>query len=152
LKPTERLNALGLALPEPPAPVGSYVGATRVGQLLFVAGHTARRPHHPPTTGIVGVNVSAEDAAADAARAALNLLAAADRVVGLDSVVAVVSLRGYVRSRDDFVAHPLVVNGASELLGKIFPDRPHSRAAIGVSSLPGGACVEVEAIFEVRER
>lgn len=151
MRPTERLNALGLVLPEPPAPVGSYVGATRVGNLLFVAGHTARRSDQPPTTGIVGVELSVQDAAADAARAALNMLAAADRAVGLDSVVAVVFLRGYVRSRDDFAAHPQVVNGASDLLGEIFPDRPHSRAAIGVSSLPGGACVELEAILQVTE-
>ncbi|MEV0049902.1 RidA family protein [Saccharopolyspora shandongensis] len=149
MTPTERLAELGLVLPIPPDPLGSYVPATRVGELLFVAGHTARGPERPATAGIVGVDVPVEVAAEEAARAALNLLAAAERTVGLDSVGAVVSLRGYVRSRDDFTAHPRVVDGASELLGKVFPGQPHSRAAIGVSSLPGGACVELEAVLRV---
>lgn len=152
MTPAERLAELGLVLPVPPDPVGAYLPATRAGELLFIAGHTARGPQGPATAGIVGVDVTVEEAAEDAARAALNLLAAAERSVGLDSVLAVVSLRGYVRSRADFTAHPRVIDGASELLGRVFPGRPHSRAAIGVSSLPGGACVELEAVLRVGNR
>lgn len=145
-----RLEALGLEIPAVLPSVGRYAATAVVGELLFVAGHTARTAAGPGLAGRVGVEVSMEQAAAEAARAALNLLAAAHATVGLDRVVAVVQLRGYVRSDTDFTQHPSVIDGASELLAKVFPDAaPHTRAAIGVSSLPGGACVELEAVLRI---
>jgi enamine deaminase RidA (YjgF/YER057c/UK114 family) len=133
MTPSERLAELGLVIPAAPPPVGDYVPAVQVGEMLFVAGHTARGPERPAVVGVVGVDVTVEQATADAGRAALNLVAAVDRTVGLDHVRGVASLRGYVRSTPEFAAHPRVVDGASALLGRLFPDQPHARAAIGVS-------------------
>lgn len=149
MTPTRRLRDLGLSLPTPVAAVGDYSPAVRVGDLLFVAGHTSRTVAGPGRLGVVGLDVTVPEAALDAAAAALNLLAAADATVGLDLVQAVVSLRGYVHSASGFTAHPQVIDGASRVLGEVFPGLPHARAAIGVSSLPGGACVELEAVFRV---
>ncbi|MDT0202488.1 RidA family protein [Nocardioides sp. AE5] len=142
------LAEAGISLPAAPPPVGHYARAHRVGDLLWVAGHTARAADRPPVCGVVGEDVDVETAVADARRAAVNLLAAAHQTVGLERLSGVVHLRGYVRTASDFTAHPAVIDGASTLLSSVFPDAPaHSRAAIGVASLPGGACVELEAVF-----
>ena len=98
-----------------------------------------------------GRRPSAEDAAADAKVCALNALSAIDDLVGLDSVVRVVRVVGYVASVEGFTGQPRVVNGASELLGRIFGEAgQHARSAVGVAELPLGAPVEVELTVEVR--
>jgi enamine deaminase RidA (YjgF/YER057c/UK114 family) len=114
------------------------------GQLPFVDGGLRR-------TGKVGGSVDPEDAAADAKVCALNGLAAIDELVGLDSIVRVVRVVGYVASVEGFTGQPRVVNGASELLGRIFGEAgQHARSAVGVAELPLGAPVEVELTVEVR--
>lgn len=146
----ERLRRLGFELSPPLPPKGRYAAARRCGPLLFVSGHTGRTASAPALAGVVGADVDVEAARESARLAAVNLLGVVEDAVGLGSV-SLVHLRGYVRAHQDFTEHPRVVDAASELLGEVLSDAaPHARAAVGVSSLPGGAVVELEAVFEVR--
>ncbi|TFV73429.1 RidA family protein [Blastococcus sp. CT_GayMR19] len=146
-----RLAKLGIRLPPVAAPVASYVPAVRAGSLVFTSGQLPFVDGGLRRTGKVGGSVDAEAAAADAKVCALNALAAIDELVGLDSVVRVVRVVGYVASAEGFTGQPRVINGASELLGKIFGEAgQHARSAVGVAELPLGAPVEVELTVEVR--
>ncbi|MGY1664683.1 RidA family protein [Geodermatophilus sp. SYSU D00696] len=146
-----RLAQLGIRLPPVAAPVASYVPAVRSGQLVFTSGQLPFVDGGLRRTGKVGGSVDPEDAAADAKLCALNALAAVDELVGLDQVARVVRVVGYVASAEGFSGQPRVVNGASELLGKIFGDAGrHARSAVGVAELPLGAPVEVELTVELR--
>ncbi|MFC5381946.1 RidA family protein [Aquipuribacter nitratireducens] len=151
--PTERLAQLGLELPATPAPLAAYVPAVRSGDLVYTSGQLPMVDGALPKTGVVGdeaVDVTPEEAAALARRCALNALAAVASVVDLDSVVRVVKVTGFVASAPGFTAQPVVVNGASELLGQVFGDSGrHARSAVGVSALPLGAPVEVEVVVQV---
>ena len=123
----------------------------RSGQLVFTSGQLPFVDGGLRRTGKVGGSVDAEDAAHDAKLCALNALAAVDDLVGLDQVARVVRVVGYVASAEGFTGQPRVVNGASELLGRIFGDAGrHARSAIGVAELPLGAPVEVELTVELR--
>jgi enamine deaminase RidA (YjgF/YER057c/UK114 family) len=146
-----RLAQLGIRLPPVAAPVASYVPAVRSGQLVFTSGQLPFVDGGLRRTGKVGGSVDPEDAAADAKLCALNALAAVDELVGLDQVARVVRVVGYVASAEGFTGQPRVVNGASELLGKVFGDAGrHARSAVGVAELPLGAPVEVELTVELR--
>ena len=148
---TARLAKLGIRLPPVAAPVASYVPAVRAGSLVFTSGQLPFVDGGLRRTGKVGGSVDVEAAAADAKVCALNALAAIDELVGLDSVVRVVRVVGYVASAEGFTGQPRVINGASELLGKIFGDAgQHARSAVGVAELPLGSPVEVELTVEVR--
>jgi enamine deaminase RidA (YjgF/YER057c/UK114 family) len=137
---------LGIELPEVAPPAGSYVPAVRTGSLVYTSGQVARS-----WSGKVGAEVSAEDANAAARDCALNALAAIDALVGLDSVVRVVKVLGFVASAPGFTGQPGVVNGASDVLAEIFGEAgQHARSAVGVAELPLGVPVEVELIVEVR--
>jgi enamine deaminase RidA (YjgF/YER057c/UK114 family) len=142
---------LGIRLPAVSAPVAAYVPAVRSGTFVFTSGQLPFVDGGLRRTGKVGGSVDAEDAAADAKVCALNGLAAIDDLVGLDSIVRVVKVVGFVASVEGFTGQPRVVNGASELLGRIFGDAgQHARSAVGVAELPLGAPVEVELTVEVR--
>jgi enamine deaminase RidA (YjgF/YER057c/UK114 family) len=146
----ERLRRLGFELSAPLPPKGRYAAARRCGQLLFVSGHTGRTSVAPALAGVVGGDVDVAAAQGSARIAAVNLLSVVEETVGLESA-SLVQLRGYVRAREDFTDHPRVVDAASELLDEVLSDGTrHARAAVGVSSLPDGAVVELEAVFEVR--
>jgi enamine deaminase RidA (YjgF/YER057c/UK114 family) len=146
-----RLAALGIRLPAVAAPVASYVPAVRSGSLVFTSGQLPFVDGGLRRTGKVGGSIDMEDAAADAKVCALNALAAVDELVGLDSIVRIVRVVGYVASAEGFSGQPRVVNGASELLGKIFgPAGQHARSAVGVAELPLNAPVEVELTVEIR--
>jgi enamine deaminase RidA (YjgF/YER057c/UK114 family) len=147
----DRLSELGLVVPPPAPPKGTYSPSRRCGNQLWISGATARRGGNPALRGVVGADVSVEQARAQAATAALNLLGAVDAAAGLDAVAAIIHLRGYVRATPDFDAHPAVIDGASALLIDVFGERigAHARTAIGVASLPGGACVELELVVEL---
>jgi enamine deaminase RidA (YjgF/YER057c/UK114 family) len=148
---TARLAELGIRLPPVAAPVAAYVPAVRSGQLVFTSGQLPFVDGGLRRTGKVGGSVDPEDAAADAKLCTLNALAAVDDLVGLDSVARVVRVVGYVASAEGFTGQPRVVNGASELLGKIFGEAgQHARSAVGVAELPLGAPVEVELTVELR--
>jgi enamine deaminase RidA (YjgF/YER057c/UK114 family) len=148
---TARLAELGIRLPPVSAPVAAYVPAIRSGTLVFTSGQLPFVDGGLRRTGKVGGSVDAEDAAADAKVCALNALAAIDDLVGLDSIVRIVKVVGFVASVEGFTGQPRVVNGASELLGRIFGEAgQHARSAVGVAELPLGAPVEVELTVEVR--
>src|SRR4051812_36155982 len=147
----ERLSELGVRLPPVAAPVASYVPAVRSGQYVYTSGQLPFVDGGLPRTGKVGGSVEPDDAAADAKVCVLNGLAAIDELVGLDSIARIVKVVGYVASAEGFTGQPRVVNGASELLGKIFgPAGEHARSAVGVAELPLGAPVEVELTVELR--
>lgn len=147
---TARLSELGLELPAVVPPVAAYVPAVQTGNLVYTSGQLPMVGGAMAHTGLVGGPVSPEDAKALARACALNALAAIHALVGLDSVVRVVKVVGFVASAPGFTGQPGVVNGASELFGEVFGDAGvHARSAVGVAALPLDAPVEVEVIVEV---
>ena len=148
--PRAKLRELGLELPEVVAPVAAYVPAVQTGNLVFVSGQLPIVDGQLAATGKVGDGVSPEHAKDLARRCALNVLAAIDNLVGLERVVKVVKVVGFVASADGFTGQPAVINGASELFSAVFGEAGlHARSAVGVAELPLGAPVEVEAIVEI---
>jgi len=149
--PSARLAELGLALPDVVPPLAAYVPAVRTGDLVFTAGQIPMRDGALLATGKVGAEVTPEDARACAEQCALNALAAVVSVAGdLAAIQQVVKVVVYVASAPDFTGHPAVANGASELLGAVFGDAGvHARSAVGASSLPLDAPVEVELVVRV---
>jgi enamine deaminase RidA (YjgF/YER057c/UK114 family) len=146
----QRLAELGLTLPVVAAPLAAYLPAVRSGSLVFTAGQLPLVDGKLAVTGAVGAQVSVKQATDAARTCGLNALAAVDALVGLDSVVRVVKVVGYVASAPGFTGQPVVVNGASELFGDIFGEAGrHARSAVGVVSLPMDAPVEVELVVEV---
>jgi enamine deaminase RidA (YjgF/YER057c/UK114 family) len=147
---SRRLAELGITLPPPATPVGSYVPARRSGSLLHLSGHLAKREGRV-VTGRVGADVEPETARELARLVALDLVAtAAEAAGGVDRLAGVVRLLGLVRSAPGFDQQPAVMNGASDLLLEIFGEAGrHARSAVGVSELPLGAVLEVEAVFEL---
>jgi enamine deaminase RidA (YjgF/YER057c/UK114 family) len=145
-----RLKELGLTLPAVVPPVASYVPAVRSGDHVWTSGQLPMVDGQLPGIGKVGGQVTAEQARELARTCALNALAAIDALVGLDNVVRVVKVVGFVASAPDFTGQPGVINGASELLGEVFgDDGQHARSAVGVAVLPLDAPVEVELVVEV---
>ena len=148
--PLAKLAELGIALPSVVAPLAAYVPAVRAGSLVFTSGQLPMIDGKLSATGKVGGEVDAAQANELARTCALNGLAAVHALVGLDSVVRVVKVVGYVASSPDFTAQPAVVNGASELLGEVFGAAgAHARSAVGVAALPLDAPVEIEFVVEV---
>jgi enamine deaminase RidA (YjgF/YER057c/UK114 family) len=149
---TGKLKELGLELPSAAAPVGNYKPAKLVGNLAFTAGQTARIGGVRRYPGLVGSEVSEAEAYLSARDSMLNCLACLNWLLGdLDRVETIVKVTGFVACAPGFQNHPAVVNGASDLLGELFGDAGnHARSAVGVSSLPGGASVEIELIAAVR--
>ncbi len=147
----ERLSVLGLTLPEPPQPVGSYVRARRTGNLIFVSGMVPILEGKLKYKGRVGADLSIEDGYEAARICALNILSVLQAEIGsLDNIVQMVRVGGFVRSADGFTDQPKVINGASDLFAEVLQERGmHARAAVGVNELPLGCGVEVEAIVEV---
>ena len=147
---TERLAELGLELPPVVTPLAAYVPAVRTGDLVYTSGQLPMVEGELAATGKVGGGISPDAAKGLARLCALNALAAVDDLVGLDSVVRIVKVVGFVASAEGFTGQPGVVNGASELLGEVFGTAGrHARSAVGVAELPLGAPVEVELIVQV---
>jgi enamine deaminase RidA (YjgF/YER057c/UK114 family) len=147
---SERLTELGIELPEVAAPVAAYVPAVRSGSFVYTSGQLPFVSGSLAATGKVGAELSPEEAKRQARTCALNALAAVHGLVGIDAVVKIVKVVGFVASAEGFTGQPAVVNGASELLGEIFGDAGrHARSAVGVAELPLSAPVEVELIVEV---
>ncbi|MFF3852110.1 RidA family protein [Micromonospora sp. NPDC002575] len=148
--PHAKLAELGLTLPEVVPPVASYVPAVQSGRHVYVSGQLPVADGKLLATGKVGAGISAEQAKDLAQRCALNGLAAVDALVGLENVVKVVKVTGFVASAPGFTGQPGVINGASDLFGAVFGEAGrHARSAVGVSELPLDAPVEVELIVEV---
>ena len=147
----ERLAELGIELPNVAKPLAAYVPAKRVGKQVWTSGQLPLVDGQLPVTGLVGDEVSADEAYGLARICALNALAAVDAEVGLDNVASISKLVGFVASAPGFYEQPAVVNGASDLVGEIFGDAgQHVRSAVGVAVLPKKAPVEVEMVVELR--
>jgi len=145
-----RLAELGIELPKVTPPLASYVPAVRTGNHVYVSGQVPMADGKLLATGKVGADVTPERAKELAARCALNGLAAVDALVGLEQIVRVVKVVGFVASAEGFTGQPAVINGASEFLGEVLGEAgKHARSAVGVAELPLGAPVEVEMIVEV---
>jgi len=145
-----RLAAMGLQLPVVTPPLAAYVPALRSGDMVFISGQLPMVDGALLATGLVGVDVTAEEAQALAQRCALNALAALATVADIDSVEQVVKVVGFVACTSEFTGQPGVINGASEFLGEVFGDAgKHARSAVGVAALPLGAPVEIEFMFRV---
>lgn len=149
--PTARLSALGLELPQVAAPLAAYVPAVVSGSQVLTSGQLPLVDGALPLTGKVGAEISPEQGQELARTAVLNALAAASaQAGGLDRIVAVVKLTGFVASAPDFTGQPGVIDGASALLGEVFGDAgAHARSAVGVAVLPKDAPVEIELVVEI---
>jgi enamine deaminase RidA (YjgF/YER057c/UK114 family) len=147
--PIQALLDAGIVLPPAPAPLGKYARAARAGGLLFLSGMLPVEDGRPAFTGRVGRELSLEDAKAAARLAARNALAVAAAEAGsLDRIRRVVRLAVFLAAEPDFTQHAQVADAASEILLIAFgADRPHTRLAFGVTSLPAGMPVELEVIF-----
>ena len=148
----EKLASIGLSLPVAAAPVAAYVPAVKSGNLVFTAGQLPVVDGKLIKEGKVGSDVTAEDAKELAQICALNALAAISLVAELDQIERVVRVGGFVNCAPGFTAIPGVVNGASELLIKIFGDvnGKHARTAVGVAELPLNAPVEIEMVVQLK--
>ena len=146
----QKLNDLGIDLPEAPRPVGAYVPAVRTGDLIFTAGQLPLAGGKLTAAGKVPANVSLDEARAAARQAALNALAAVAALAGsLDAVMRIVRVNVFVNSAPGFTDQALVANGASDLLADIFgPAGQHTRCATGAAELPLNAPVELDMIVQ----
>ena len=149
-----KLEALGIKLPEPAAPVANYVPYVVAGNLVTISGQLCLGPDGKigsEHVGHVSMDVTAEAAKEAARLSAVNVIAQLKAAVGdLDRVTRCVRLGGFIASPPDFTGHAGVMNGASDLMVEVFGDKGrHARSTIGVSGLPLGASVEVEAVFQV---
>ncbi|MFL5237365.1 MAG: RidA family protein [Rhizomicrobium sp.] len=146
-----RLAELNIRLPEPPAPVASYVPYVVSGNLVFVSGQVTMADGGLQYVGTVGKELSLEDGKAAARLCAINVLAQLRAAAGdLDRVKRCVKLGVFVNAVPGYSQHPEVANGASDLIVEVFGDTGrHSRAAVGAGSLPRNVAVEVDAIFEL---
>jgi len=148
----EKLALLGLTLPTAAAPVAAYVPAVKTGNLVFTAGQLPVVDGKLLLTGKVGSDVTPENAKKMAEICALNALAAISLVADIDQIEKIVRVGGFVNGIPGFVAIPAVVNGASELLIKLFGDvnGKHARTAVGVAELPLNAPVEIEMVVQLK--
>ena len=146
-----KLGELGIELPDAPAPVGNYVGGVRVGNLLFMSGCGPRNHDGTMITGKVGRNLTRDEGYAAARVVGLNMLAGIRDMLGsLDKVKRVVKTLGMVNADPEFLDHPQVINGYSDLMVEVFGEAGRGgRSAVGMGSLPFQIAVEVEMILEV---
>ena len=148
----EKIKSLNINLPQPKAPVGAYVATKIVGKLLYISGQISIDENSKLITGKVGKNLNLEEGYRAAERCGLSIIAHVKNACGgdLDKIKTCIKLTGYVNSTDDFKDQPKIINGASDILAKIFEKKgEHTRAAVSVNSLPLGVAVEVDAIFEL---
>jgi len=148
----EKLAELGLTLPVAAAPVAAYVPAVKTGNLVFTAGQLPIVDGKVLITGKVGAEITPEQAKDMAQICALNALAAISLVADIDQIERIIRVGGFVNGVPGFVAIPQVVNGASELLIKLFGEvnGKHARTAIGVAELPLNAPVEIEMVVQLK--
>ena len=148
----KKLKELQIILPEPKAPVGAYVATKITGKLLFISGQVSFDEDNKLITGKIGNELTLEQGYSAAKRCGLSLIAHAKKACNgdLEKVKSCIKITGYVNSTDNFIDQPKVINGASDIIAKIFEKKgEHTRAAVSVNSLPLGVSVEVDAIFEL---
>ena len=148
----EKINQLNIILPKPTPPVGSYVATKEVGKLLYISGQISNDADGNLIKGKLGKDFTTEQGYEAAIRCALNIVSQARRHLSndLSKIKSCIKITGFVNSTDNFIEQPKVINPASEILAKVFGDSgKHTRAAVSVNTLPLGAAVEIDAIFEV---
>lgn len=149
----DRLAELGVTLPDAPAPAANYVPYVVSGLLVFISGQLPMVGGDFPHRGQLGRDVDLDDGVEAARLCAINILSQLKAACNgdLSKVVRCVRLGGFVAATPDFEQHPAVINGASDLIAGALGSEAgsHARAAVGVSSLPFGVPVEVEAVFEI---
>ena len=147
-----KLEELKIKLPKPKDPVGSYVASTIVGNLLYISGQISIDEKGNLIKGKIGKELDLHQGYEAAKRCGLAIISQAKKACGgdLSKVQTCIKLTGYVNSVDTFVDQPKVINGASEIISKIFGNKGlHTRAAVSSNSLPLNVAVEVDAIFEI---
>ena len=148
----ENLKNLNIELPKAADPVGSYVATKLSGKLLFVSGQISIDKDGNLIKGKLGRDLKTEDGYEAAKRCALSIISQVKKFCDgdLSKIKHCVKLTGYVNSTEDFIEQPKVINGASDLISKVFDKNGnHARAAISSNSLPLGVAVEVDAVFEL---
>ncbi len=150
--PEKRLQKLGLLLPKLPPPIGNFAPFVLHKDLLFLSGQGPILSDGSLATGKVGADVSTEQAYEHAKLTGMVLISSMREALGsLDRVEQIVKILGMVNAAPDFLEHPKVINGCSDLFVEVFGNRGrHARSAVGMGSLPGGITVEIEAIVAVR--
>jgi len=149
----KRLAELGITLPEFAHPVASYASYRIVGDMVYISGIGPAQKKGAKLLGKLGKDLSVMEGSFAAERTALNIISQAKEACGgnLDRIAQWVRLTGYVNSTPEFTQHPQVMNGASELLIKVFGDvGMHARAALGMNALPFNIAVEIEASFQLK--
>ena len=148
----EKIKSLNINLPQPKAPVGSYVATKIVGKLLYISGQISIDENSKLITGKIGKDLNLEEGYRAAERCGLSIISQVKKACegDLSKVKSCIKLTGFVNSTDDYTEQPKVINGASDLIASIFGDAGmHTRAAVSTNSLPLGVSVEVDAIFEL---
>lgn len=148
-----KLKELGLELPPPADAAGNYVGAVRVGNLLFVSGHGPMKPDKSFIVGKVGRDLDEQQAYDAARQVGLSMLATLKQELGdLDKIKRIVKVLGFVNCTEDFQTQPKVINGFSDLMVALYGDNgKHARSALGKFVLPFGIPVEIEMICELAD-
>ena len=152
MTPEQRLEKMGIVLPDVPAPQANYVPYRFAGNLLYLSGQGPKRADGTFSTGRLGRDVDVAQGYEDARLTGLQLLAAAKAALGeLSRVEAVIKLLGMVNAEPDFGDQPKVINGCSDLFVAVFGESGrHARSAVGMGSLPNRITVEIEAILLVK--
>ena len=148
----DNLKKLNIILPAATPPVGSYVAAKQIGNIIYISGQISNDDKGNLIKGKIGKDLNTEDGYDAAKRCGLNIIAQVKKLCGgdLNKIKSCIKLTGFVNSIDDYTDQPKVINGASELMVAVFGEKGrHTRAAISVNSLPLGVAVEIDAIFEV---
>ena len=147
----EKIKSLGINLPIPPSPAGSYIPVVKSGNLLYVSGQIPMEDGKVAFTGKVS-DANIETAQKSARICAINILAQLKKELGdLEKISKIVRISGFVNSVPEFTQQPKVINAASDLLYEIFGEcGKHSRIAVGVSSLPLNSMTEIDAIVEMK--
>ena len=149
----DNIKKNNILLPEATAPVGSYVAAKIVGKLLYISGQISINEKGELIKGKLGKELDTSAGYKAAERCALSITSQAKKACGgdLSKVKSCVKLTGFVNSTEGFIEQPKVINGASDIIAKIFGESGmHTRAAVSTNSLPLGVSVEVDAIFELK--
>ena len=148
----KKLKELNIELPNAPDPVGAYVAFKKVNNLLFISGQLPISNDGKMIKGQIGKDLTLEDGQQASKLCVINILAQAKKALNgdLNNIKNCVKITGFVNSTDDFKDQPKVINPASETLSAVFGDKgKHARVAISANSLPLGAAVEIDAIFEI---
>ena len=146
------LKKLKIELPNAPDPVGAYVAFKKIDNLLFISGQLPISKHGEIIKGKLGKDLTLEDGQKASRYCAINIIAQVKKALNgdLDKVKNCIKITGFVNSTDNFTDQPKVINPASETLSAVFENNgKHTRAAISTNSLPLGAAVEIDAIFEI---